>query len=77
MLMINKKYIIFDDLSYINLLDGSVGNAELGLTWFSHNIEKIDTDNMVLVSNNNWKMFLQDSDIEAMYLRAKRGGLNV
>lgn len=70
MLLINKKYIMFDDLSYMNLMDGTVGNAPFGLVWFSHNVEKIDTDTLVLISSSNYKRFLQDSDIDKLYLRA-------
>lgn len=73
MLLINKKYIMFDDLSYINLYDGTVGEAPFGLVWFSHNIEKVDTDSLVIVTSNNYKLFLKDSDIDKLYLRALGG----
>ena len=42
MLLINKKYIMFDDLSYMNLIDGTVSDAPFGLMWFNHNVENID-----------------------------------
>lgn len=73
MLLINKKYIMFDDLSYMNLTDGTVGDAPFGLMWFNKNVEKIDTDKLVIITNSNYKKFLQDSDIDKLYLRALGG----
>ena len=73
MLLINKKYIMFDDLSYMNLMDGTVGEAPFGIIWFNQNVEKIDTDKLVIITNRNYKKFLQDSDIDKLYLRALGG----
>ena len=73
MLLINKKYILFDDLSYMNLTDGTVGFAPYGIMWFNHNVEKIDTDKLVIITNRNYKKFLQDSNIDKLYLRALGG----
>ena len=73
MLLINKKYIMFDDLSYMNLTDGTVGEAPFGLVWFNQNVEKIDTDKLVIITNRNYKKSLQDSDIDKLYLRALGG----
>lgn len=73
MLLINKKYILFDDFSYMNLTDGTVGEAPFGLVWFNHNVEKINTDTLVIITNRNYKKFLQDSDIDKLYLRALGG----
>lgn len=70
MLLINKKYILFEDLSFLNLLDGTVGEA-LDLMYFNHNIEKINTETLVIISSRNYKKFLQDSDIDKLYLRAR------
>ena len=72
MLLINKKYILFDDLSYMNLMDGSVGEA-LDLIWFNHNVEKVNTDTLVIITSRNYKKFLQDSNIKKLYLRALGG----
>ena len=72
MLLINKKYILFEDLSFLNLLDGTVGDA-LDLVYFNNNIEKINTDTLVIITSRNYKKFLQDSDIKKLYLRALGG----
>ena len=73
MLLINKKYIMFDDLSYMNLIDGTVGDAPFGLIWFNNNVEKIDTDKLVIITSRNYNKFLQDSNINYLYLRALGG----
>lgn len=73
MLLINKKYLLYDDFSFLNLTDGTVGEAPFGLVWFNKNIEKINTETLVIISSRNYKKFLQDSDIKKLYLRALGG----
>ena len=42
-------------------------------TQHEERVEKINTDTLVIITNRNYKKFLQDSDIDKLYLRALGG----